>query len=91
MVEVAPRCSRVSPQHGNAWGRFVVVLDTRGTAWYNTGVGQNTDTTKTPNAWRIYDSYGDHVATVYEADMRDAWLAREGYTAQPVAIKDPRW
>ena len=44
-----------------------------------------------PNAWRIFDSYGDHVATVYEQDMLEAWLAKPGYTAEPVRIKDPRW
>lgn len=51
---------------------------------------QNTDTQK-PNAWRIYDSYGEHVATVYEADALAAYLARDGYTAQPVTIKSARW
>ncbi len=47
--------------------------------------------TQTPNAWRIKDSYGEHVATVYDADALAAYLAKPGYTAEPVRVKDPRW
>lgn len=52
-------------------------------------VAQNTET-KT-NSWRIYDSYGEHVATVYEESIRDEYLSRPGYTAEAVQTKDPRW
>ncbi len=50
-----------------------------------------TETSEKPNAWRIFDSYGDHVATVYDEDAKAAYLTRDGYTAEPVRIKDPRW
>lgn len=53
-------------------------------------VAQNTDTQKT-NSWKIYDSYGEHVATVYEESIRDMYLQRPGYTAEAVKTNDPRW
>lgn len=56
--------------------------------WYKVGVPQNTPQT---NGWRIFDSYGEHVATVYEESMRDMYLQRPGYTAEAVKTNDPRW
>ena len=44
------------------------------------------------NAFRVYDSEGEHRYTVYtEAEAQAIVAAHEGWSYRPVSIKDPRW
>lgn len=45
-----------------------------------------------PNAFRVLDSYGDVRYTVFEEAMAQGIIiGQDGWTIQPVKIKDPRW